>query len=89
MAITQNGTHCVKMTAQSDALTGMHHVSYIRWVGANTAGHVCAVSDTSGNVYFASEADGANFIDLQPIFQWRDGVKVLLMDSGTVYVYTI
>ena len=62
-------------------------IKYIRWVGATTAGHSLVVNDTNGDMIFESVADGANFIDVHPIFEIIDGVVVATMQSGTLYVF--
>ena len=87
MALSFSGTQVVKFGSVGDALTGPQKISYIRWTGATTAGHRCRVTDTAGNVIFPSQADGAHFLDIQPIFQMRRGITILSMASGTVYVY--
>ena len=89
MAVSFGGTHCIKFGSQGDAVTGMKHITYVRWIGGTTAGHKCYVTDTGGSVFFPSEADGANFTDIQPIFGWRNGITLLSLGSGTVYVYTM
>lgn len=63
-------------TADKDALDG-----------ATKAGHLLVVKDSAGNTIFESEADGANFIDVQPIFKVCKGVVATTMDSGKLYVF--
>jgi len=87
MALSFAGTNCIRFGSQGDALTGPQKITYIRWVGATTAGHKCEMTDTAGNVLFSSEADGANFLDIQPLYQRRTGITLSDLDSGSVLVY--
>jgi hypothetical protein len=87
MAVTQSDTIVPILNTQGDEITGRVYVRYVRWVGATTAGHTVSVTDSADHELFASEADGAAFIDVHPIFKWVDGVKANQMNSGKVYVY--
>lgn len=87
MAVTGEVFGIAKMTAALDAITSKVRISWLRWVGATTAGHALSVTDTAGNVIWESEADGANFIDMFPVYKIVTGVKAATMDSGTLYVY--
>ena len=87
MAVTNIAASPLIMSAASDADTRQFLVTWIRWNGATTAGHALLVKDSAGNTIFASEADGANFIDIQPIFKVCKGLVVTAMDSGTLYVF--
>jgi hypothetical protein len=89
MAVTGEGFGIIKFTAASDASSGRKIVTYARWIGGTTAGHSCILKDGNGNVLFESEADGANFLDLMPIFRAVDGLDVDTLDSGSLYVYCI
>ena len=88
MAVSGQGTGVYIFTAGSDAITGPTYVKHMRWVGATTAGHLLSVTDTAGNVAWASEADGAHFIDVHPFYRYFTGLTVATMGSGTLYVYT-
>lgn len=87
MAVSQVSSNVIKMTAAADSITGKKLVSYIRWVGATTAGHSLVVKDAAGNEIMKSVADGNYFIDIQPVFQVKDGVVATTMQSGELYVY--
>lgn len=87
MAISNQGGRVIKLTAQGDSFTDTVKISYLRWVGATTAGHTLDVQDGKGNTVFPSEADGANFLDICPIFDTIRGVDVATMQSGTLYIY--
>jgi len=86
MATTNNG-YLVKCTAASDEVTGQFRVTTVRWVGGTTAGHTCEITDSDDKVVFSSTADGANFIDIHPLFRQMNGIKVATLDSGTIYLY--
>ena len=87
MAVTNTAKGPIKMTAQGDAVTGSTYITWLRWVGATTAGHTLVVSDTAGDLIAASEADGPNFIDIIPIFSFRNGITATTMASGTLYIH--
>lgn len=61
-------------------------IRYVRWVGATTAGHKL-VLQSKGMTIFESVADGANFIDVHPLFDMYHGIDITTLDSGTLYVY--
>lgn len=82
MAFTQTATDIWYSATQDDADTKMRYVSWIKWIGATTAGHKCVVTDTAGNKIFDSEANGANFIDFQMVDSTVTGIKVADLDSG-------
>ena len=86
MAITGTSHNVLKYTSSGTA-TGRRVVGFLRWVGATTAGHTAVLADASGNEYFRSEADGANFIDIFPLHKVMNG-QAVTMSSGTFYVYT-
>lgn len=87
MAVSNSTISPLILSAQGDADTRSFFVTWIRWNGAGTAGDLLTVKDTAGNIVFESEADGANFIDLQPIFRVVKGISVTDMDSGKLYVF--
>lgn len=89
MAVTGFNVNVLKMTAAADAQTGMLHVGYIRWINGGAADDECEITNTAGDILFNSIADGANFIDLHPLFQWVNGVIVSTLSSGTVFIYLI
>ena len=88
MAVTGTGTGVLNFSASNDAVTDIHIVSSLRWVGATAAGHNCRVTDTAGNVIFVGEADGANFTDGW-VFdrKWMNGIIAASMNSGTLQIY--
>ena len=89
MAFSGFNIQILKSTTALDAQTGMLHVGYIRWINGAAADDECEVTDTAGNVLFNSIADGANFIDLHPLFKWVNGVIISTLDSGTVFIYLV
>lgn len=86
MAISGVAHGVIRFTTNG-TLTGRRQVTYLRWIGATTAGHTLTLSDSNGARWFESEADGANFIDIHPVFNEINGLVVTLT-SGTFYVYT-
>lgn len=87
VAVSNTSVSPLILTAQDDADTRVFNITWIRWNGAAAAGDLLQVTDTIGNVIFESEADGANFIDIQPIFRIFRGVKIPNLDSGKVYIF--
>lgn len=88
MAVTGYGVGVLKMTTQGDELLDVRlSISYIRWVNASSSNHVLEVTNGAGDTIFYSVADGANFIDLHPLFKIIDGIKIKTLSSGTVFVY--
>lgn len=88
MAVTGGRVGIYRCTAQGDKVTKNMKITYVRWIGATTAGHQCIVKDLGGEEIFPSQADGANFTDIQYIGRWFDGFEVTTKGSGTVYVFT-
>jgi len=78
-------------TASSTAVTSGTFVAWmIRWVGATTAGHTASIQDKNGNVRWASEASGANYVEethFEAKPQIFEGLKVPTLASGIVYIY--
>ena len=62
-------------------------VKHFRWVRATAAGHTCVVKAKVGDVVFESEADGARFIDVHPLYKFVTGLTIDALDSGKLYVY--
>ncbi len=87
MAVTGLKKGRVKMSGATDSFPDVVFVKYVRWVGATTAGHSLVINDSDGNMVWESEADGANFIDVHPIFDIVDGITVATMQSGDFYVF--
>jgi hypothetical protein len=87
MAVSNTGDSPLIMSAQGDADTRQFIVTWVRWNGATTAGHTLTLKDSAGNIIFESVADGANFIDMQPIFKPCRGLSLTTMQSGTLYVF--
>jgi hypothetical protein len=69
------------------ALTGMKFVKHFRWISATASGHKCVVTSHSGSVLFESEADGAKFIDVHPLYKIVNGLTIDTLDSGKLFVY--
>ena len=89
MAVTGFNVQVLKMTAALDAQVGRLHIGMIRWINGAAADDECEITDIAGNVLFNSIADGANFIDLHPLYKWVDGVILSKRDSGTVFIYLV
>lgn len=87
MAVTGEDKGRIKMTEAADTTDSTLFVKYLRWVGATTAGHSLVVNDEDGDAIFESAAEGANFIDVHPLFSIVRGITVATMGSGTLYVY--
>lgn len=62
------------------------YIKSIRWVGGTTAGHTAVIQDQKGNVIWASEASGANYVESEIIEQWIDGLIVPTLASGKIYI---
>ena len=89
MAVTGYNVQVLKMTAALDAQVGRLHIGMIRWINGGAANDEFELTNTSGDVLFNSIADGANFIDLHPLYKWVDGVIVSKLSSGTVFIYLV
>lgn len=87
MAVTHAGKGVAHFSAQGDSLPGAFQITYLRWVGATAADHLLVVDDSAGDLIWRSEADGANFNDIHPLFQRRQGVVISSMSSGFVLAY--
>ncbi len=67
MAVTINYQNKkVILTAAADEAEGVFIPAFYRYVGATAAGHQAILQDENGKELFKSEANGANFIDIQP-----------------------
>jgi len=82
-------------TASSTALSSYNFTAWmIRWVGATTAGHTISVQDKNGNVKYASEASGANYVEESHLVSPKNeslifnGLKVPTLGSGIIFIYT-
>lgn len=88
MAVSNEEGSPIIFTASGDVSTYSFIMDSLRWVGAGTAGDVCNIHDSNGNLVFASEANGANFIDGWVWKRnWVYGITITQMTSGTVYIY--
>jgi len=88
MAITGLGRNVIKFTVQGDSLVGKRKVKHLRWVAATAvADEVLNITDGDGFPLFESIADGANFIDIIPLYRWVDGIIIVAMTHGFVYAY--
>lgn len=58
----------------------------IRWVGATTAGHQVVIQDSNGKVVWASEAAGANYVESDRVEIAWDGLDLVTLGSGKVYI---
>jgi hypothetical protein len=94
MANNITGNPIVVDTAASTTVTDYNFKAWmIRWVGATTAGHTISVQDKDGNVKYASEASGANYVEESHLVSPRTdclifkGLKVPTLGSGIIYIY--
>lgn len=87
MAVVGGGTRVIQLTAAGDEISGQTFVRYLRWVDSTTNGHLLSVTDSAGNEVFSSASDGAGFLDVHPVSDIMDGVKVPTMGSGRLFVY--
>lgn len=91
MANDITGNPLVLDTVSAASLTTKTFVVHaVRWVGATTAGHTVSVQNSAGNVIWASEASGANYVegehfDKKPLV--FAGLKIPTLASGIVYLY--
>lgn len=83
-------------TASGAVLTTMQlFVRAIKWNGGSAAagGDHAQVTDVNGNVFFDSNTDGANKIDFESFStqgktgRYMNGLKVSVLDHGTIYLY--
>lgn len=76
-------------TAAADLIVpGDVFVDLIRWVGATTAGHAVEIQDGAGNPFWASVANGANYVERDPVRRTcKGGLKVPTLGSGKLYLY--
>jgi hypothetical protein len=77
----------LETSTEGDTHTGRVYVTYVRWINGTTAGHQLVLKDSHGATLWESVADGANFLDIHPLFRWVDGLDVDTMDSGKVMVW--
>lgn len=89
MAVSRNGYIMVEFSSEGDTLDERLQVSYMRWLNATSANHELIVKDSSGNAIWKSVADGANFLDIHPLFRSVNGINVDTMDSGSLMVYLL
>ena len=88
MAVSQEDIGIVKMTAVADAITGIKHVNFIRWVAKGaTGGEDLLVYNTDDKTILEAVADGANFEKDYPIKQSLNGVKVSAIGAGSIYIH--
>lgn len=89
MAITGVGRGRIKFDAQGDLLSGKFKVKHLRWVAIDgVAGDVLTIEDEDGFPLFPSVCDGANFIDIIPLYRWVDGIRIVSMPHGFLFAYT-
>lgn len=89
MAITNLEVGRPTMTAVSDEITGRVYVKYIRYIGTagTAAGEVATLVDSNDKELFSTIADGAEFIDVMPVWGIINGVKVSAITTGKFVVY--
>lgn len=95
MANSTSGNPWILDTAAATVLTtDKLAIAAIRWVGSTTAGHTAVIQNAAGRVFWASEANAANFVD-ETVFAGSTalsasnpvGLVMATLGSGKVYVY--
>lgn len=89
MALSQQTTRVLRATSTDTISTEYISVKAIRWVGATTAGHVCTLTDTAGNIVWTGVADAANYTDTMYMHDRFLGLIVSAISSGVVYIYLL
>lgn len=92
MAITfvSTGGNVVEVTGTGVVTTNTWELARMRWVSSGaSAGDACIVTDTAGNVWFESQATGADWSDEVEVSKTQTllGVKVSTLTSGHLYFY--
>jgi hypothetical protein len=88
--VTDYKTGKITMDTLNDELPGSFHPSFFRFIGATTAGHKVILKDQAEErVVFESEANGANFTDIQPYVKKTaiNGFKLTTIGSGKVEIH--
>jgi len=67
---------------------GRNRIKGVRWVGGTTAGHAASITDTAGNVRWASVCPGANNVEIDEVDEreYRTGIVVPTLASGVLYI---
>jgi len=89
MAVSNEASGLIKMTADEDRVEQGVTIHKIRWVGGTTAGHGLVVQDLDDNDILVSTCSGVNnveTIDFVPALR-VNGVHITAMASGVLYVY--
>jgi hypothetical protein len=89
--IVSTGGNVVEVNGGTGTVTAnVWELARIRWVSSGaSAGDTCKITDTAGNVWFESEATGADWSDEVEVSktQTMNGVKVATLGSGNIYFY--
>ena len=88
MAVTNAKSGIYRFDTGGGTVSGGQFVTYARWIAGAASGDQCVLSDGVGSIWFDSQADGADFIDIMPIYRVLQGLTVTTIDSGILYVYT-
>lgn len=78
------------MDTVDDELPGKFVPSFFRYIGATTAGHKAILKDQDEtHIVFESEANGANYTDIQPYVKETpiNGFKLTTLGSGKVEIH--
>lgn len=85
--IYQENANVMKMTQEGDWFEGHIAVNFLYWVSKNAnAGDELVVSDMDNNEIYVDVADGSNYKNIFPVKSVLNGIKILTMDSGVLYV---
>ncbi len=88
MAVTQEKTAVVKFSTVGDAITGNINVNFIEWHSKTAAADDdLVITDTAGNILWVDTADGIDYKNFCPLKNTVNGIIILTMDSGEVFVY--
>lgn len=91
MAVTTDfKTGKITMDALNDEQPGSFVPSFFRYIGATAAGHQAILKDLAEErEVFKSEANGANFTDIQPYVKKTpiNGFKLTTLGSGSVEIH--
>jgi hypothetical protein len=90
MAIT--GGHVITLTAASDEIRMILDIKRVRWVAgpSSESGDRCIIVDplTPANILLEFVSIGADYAETYDIKKkWINGLRIGMLDRGTVYVY--
>ncbi len=90
MAVSQEDTPVIKMTAQADALTAtkLYKINFLYWYNpAGVDGDLLQVTDEADNDVWLCSHDGVADQYICPLKNPILGLKIPDLDRGTLFVY--